>query len=55
VLYINCLIVVFLCRLVAEPQRSLGAHASPSRIRSPDPKVMVESLVKDRMATREGE
>jgi hypothetical protein len=39
--------VVFLCRSVAEPQRSLGAKASPSRTRSPDPKVVVESLADD--------
>jgi hypothetical protein len=39
--------VVFLCRLIAEPQRDLGAQASPSRTRSPDPKVVVESLVDD--------
>jgi hypothetical protein len=36
--------VVFLCRSVAEPQHDLGAQASPSRTRSPDPKVVVESL-----------
>jgi hypothetical protein len=36
--------MVFLCRSVAEPQRDLGAQASPSRMRSPDPKVVVESL-----------
>jgi hypothetical protein len=30
-----------------EPQRDLGAQASPSRTRSPDPKVMGESLADD--------
>jgi hypothetical protein len=38
---------VFFCRSVAEPQRDLGAQASPSRTRSPDPKVMVELLADD--------
>jgi hypothetical protein len=33
-----------LCESVAEPQRDLHAQASPSRTRSPDPKVVVESL-----------
>jgi hypothetical protein len=42
-----CLDVVLLCRSVAEPQRDLGAQASPSRTRSPDPKVVVESLTDD--------
>jgi hypothetical protein len=37
----------WLCRSVAEPQRNLGAQASPSHTRLPDPKVMVESLVDD--------
>jgi hypothetical protein len=32
---------------VAEPQRNLGAQASPSRTRSPDPKVVAQSLVDD--------
>jgi hypothetical protein len=36
--------VVFLCRSVAEPQRDLGAQVSPSHTRSPDSKVVVESL-----------
>jgi hypothetical protein len=39
--------VVFLYRSVAEPQRDLGTQASPSRNRSPDPKVVVESLGDD--------
>jgi hypothetical protein len=39
--------VLLLCRSVAEPQRNLGAQASPSRTRSPDPKVVVESLTDD--------
>jgi hypothetical protein len=39
--------VVFLCRLVAEPQHDLCAQASPSRTRSPDPKVVVDSLADD--------
>jgi hypothetical protein len=42
----------WLCRSVAEPQRDLGAQASPSRTRSPDPKVVGESLADDaRIAT----
>jgi hypothetical protein len=44
VLYIYRQIVIFLCRLVAEPQRDLGSPASPSHTRSLDPKVVVESL-----------
>jgi hypothetical protein len=41
-----------LCRSVAEPQRDLGAQASPSHMRSPDPRVAAQSLVDDtRMAT----
>jgi hypothetical protein len=40
-----CFDVALLCRLVAVPQHDLGAPASPSRTRSPDPKVVGESLV----------
>jgi hypothetical protein len=36
-----------LCRSVAEPQHDLGAQASASRTRSPNPKVMAQSLVND--------
>jgi hypothetical protein len=39
--------VLFLCRLVSEPQRDMGAQASPSRMRSSDPKVVVDSLADD--------
>jgi hypothetical protein len=39
--------VVSLCKSVVEPQRDLGAQASPSRTRSPNPKVVVESLTDD--------
>jgi hypothetical protein len=42
-----CLDAVLLCRLVAEPQHDLGAPASLSRTRSPDPEVVGESLVDD--------
>jgi hypothetical protein len=38
---------MFLCRSVAESQRNLGAQASPSRTRSSNPKVVVDSLVDD--------
>jgi hypothetical protein len=38
---------MFLCRSVAEPQRDLGAQALPSHTRSPDPKVVVDSLADD--------
>jgi hypothetical protein len=38
---------MFLCRSVVEPQRDLGAQASPSRMRSPDPKVVVDLLADD--------
>jgi hypothetical protein len=41
-----------LCRSVLEPQRDLGTQASPSRTRSPDPKVVAQSFVDNaRMAT----
>jgi hypothetical protein len=44
--------VVDLCRSDVDPQRDLGAQASPSRTRSPDPKVVAQSLVDDeRMVT----
>jgi hypothetical protein len=33
------------CRSVAEPQRDLGAQDSPSGTRSPDPRVVAQSLV----------
>jgi hypothetical protein len=36
-----------LCRSVAEPQRDLGAQASPSRTRSLDHGVAAQSLVDD--------
>jgi hypothetical protein len=39
--------IVLLCRPVVVQQRNLGAQASPSRTRSPDPKVVGESLVDD--------
>jgi hypothetical protein len=39
--------VVDLCRSVAEPQHDLGTQASPFRTRSPDPKVVAQSLVDD--------
>jgi hypothetical protein len=39
--------VVDLCRSVAKPQRDLSAQASPSCTRSPDPKVVAQSLVDD--------
>jgi hypothetical protein len=39
--------MVLFCRPVAEPQRERGAQASPSRTRSSDPKVVVESLADD--------
>jgi hypothetical protein len=39
--------MVFLCRSVVEPQRDLGAQASLSRTRLPDPRVVVESLADD--------
>jgi hypothetical protein len=42
-----CHDVVFLCRSVAELQHDLGAQASPSHTRLPDPKVVVESLTDD--------
>jgi hypothetical protein len=45
--YIYCLNVMFLCSSVAEPQRNLSAQASPTRTRSPDPKVVVDSLADD--------
>jgi hypothetical protein len=35
------------CRSVAEPQRDLGAQASPSRTRSPEPRGAAQSLVDD--------
>jgi hypothetical protein len=38
---------MFLCRPVAVPQLDLGAQASPSRTRSPDPKVVAQSLTVD--------
>jgi hypothetical protein len=41
--------VMYLCRLVAEPQRDLGTQASPSHTRLPDPKVVVESLTDDEL------
>jgi hypothetical protein len=48
---LSCFLCLFvcggLCRSVAEPQRDLGAQASPSRTRSPDPKVVAQSLVDD--------
>jgi hypothetical protein len=40
-----------LCRSVAEPQRDLSAQASPSSMRSPDPKVVAQSLVDDARTT----
>jgi hypothetical protein len=46
-----CLDMVLLCRSVAEPQCDLGAQASLSRMRSPDPKVFVESLTDDTRTT----
>jgi hypothetical protein len=40
------------CMSVAEPQRDLGAQASPSRTRSPDHEVAAQTLVDDpRMTT----
>jgi hypothetical protein len=39
--------VVLLCTSVVEPQRDLGAQASPSRTRSSDPKVVLDSLAND--------
>jgi hypothetical protein len=39
--------VLLLCRSVAELQRDLGAQASPSRKRSPVPKVVAELLTED--------
>jgi hypothetical protein len=36
-----------LCRLVAEPQRDLGAQASPSRTRWPDHGVAAQTLADD--------
>jgi hypothetical protein len=39
--------VALLCRSVADPQHDLSAPASPSRMRSADPKVVGESLVDD--------
>jgi hypothetical protein len=47
VLYIYCFILMFLCRSVAESWRDLGAQDSPSRKRSPDPKVVVDSLANE--------
>jgi hypothetical protein len=38
---------VFLCRSVAEPQCDLGAQASPSRTRLPDPRGAAQLLVND--------
>jgi hypothetical protein len=43
--------VVLLCRLVTEPQRDPSAQASPSRTRSPNPKVVVEALTDDAQTT----
>jgi hypothetical protein len=37
----------FLCRSVAETQCDLGAQASPSRTRSPDPRGTTQSLADD--------
>jgi hypothetical protein len=39
--------MMFLCRSVVEPQHDLGAQASPSRTRSSDPKVVMDSLADD--------
>jgi hypothetical protein len=39
--------VALLCRPVVVPQHDMGAQASPSRTRSPDPKVVGESLADD--------
>jgi hypothetical protein len=47
VLFILFLNVVFLCRSVVEPQHELGAQASSSRTRSPDPRDAAQSLVDD--------
>jgi hypothetical protein len=42
-----CFDVVLLCKPVVVPQRDLGTQASPSRTRSPDPKVVGESFDDD--------
>jgi hypothetical protein len=39
--------LVLLCRLVVVPQHDMGAQASPSHTRSPDPKIVGESLADD--------
>jgi hypothetical protein len=42
-----CFDVVLLCKPVVVPHRDLGTQASPSRTRSPDPKVVGGSLDDD--------
>jgi hypothetical protein len=42
-----CFDVMLLCRQVVVPQDDLGTPASPSRTRSPDPKVVGEVLADD--------
>jgi hypothetical protein len=42
-----CFDVALLCRPVVVPQHDLGAPDSPSRTRSPDPKVVGEALADD--------
>jgi hypothetical protein len=46
-----CFDVSLLCRPVVVPQHDLGAPASPSRTRSPDPKVVGEALSDDTRTT----